>query len=332
MAKILYSDYYLPNKRVDLKETVKANETIPLPEGYTTKDDFCEDFAEESKLKEIAVENEKDVVQIFNSLLSKFFAEFPISPFKIKYIFYTNPLNNYLANGASVPYYLQAKFRMEQAAVLIIDQKCATSLFALEVARALLQKDNNSCALILSPCFLKKMDERFIQFTVCGDAAGIMLVKAGDHQEGFEIIDFLSLSDGSFSLNRYETSPGEWDGHAGSVNDRIKIIEKGIGVINDLLAANGLDTGDLKLLIPQSVNYYAYYIYSRLLKIPIEKVFTDNIPFGGHLGDVDTVRNFTDVKRNRNFKEGDNVLLYGLGSDGTDLNYNALLLRYSRLS
>ena len=328
MVKIIYSDYYLPLDRIDIQDTINAKTNFPLPNGYNSMEDFLKDFSEESKLKKIAIENKKDLVQIFAQLLNRFFKITGIPHSEIKYIFYTNPMNNIIKNGTSVPYCLQSMFKMDKAAVLILDQKCATSLFVLEIARALLEKDKKSYALILSPCMIDKLEDRFIHFTSCGDAAAIMTLKNNYEDKGFAIAGSRSLSDGSFSYERYRINSVKKDALIGSIDDRMKIIEKGIGVITNLLADNGLSPRDLRLLLPQSVNYYAYYIYSKLLKIPMEKIFTDNIPDGGHLGDVDLLRNFTDVVKKQEFSPGDYILLYGVGSDGTDINYNALLLHY----
>lgn len=328
MPKILYSDYYLPNNWISARDAILASRNLDIPKGYDTAEDFCEDFQDRNKLEKIFVEYQRTPIDIFEQLLQRMFEITEITPDQIGFIFYTNPLDLITNDNVSIPYYLINKFKMENASVLTLDQKCATSLMTLGVAHTLLSKKKEKYALILTSCFMKEMENRYIQFTICGDGAGVFLVKDDTKSEGFEIVDFESISDGFYSFHLQQTINSENEFLDPGADDRIHFIEKGMSVINKLLIANDVSPSQVKLIIPQSVSHYVYFIYSKILNYPFENIFTSNISNGGHLGDVDTVRNITDVLENYTFMTGDYVVLYAVGSDGTDMNYTALLLQY----
>ena len=54
-----------------------------------------------------------------------------------------------------------------------------------------------------------------------------------------------------------------------------------------------------------------------------------NIPNGGHVGDVDLIRNLTTLEKEDNIPNNSYVLIYGLGSNGLDMSYAAALLKYN---
>ncbi len=93
---------------------------------------------------------------------------------------------------------------------------------------------------------------------------------------------------------------------------------------------------DLLKIIPQNINAFAYEkLYTSLLKIDKSLFFLKNIPNGGHLGDVDLIRNLTDYfveleLQEPSLDESETILLYGMGGpEGKDKNYHAILLEYN---
>jgi 3-oxoacyl-[acyl-carrier-protein] synthase III len=77
------------------------------------------------------------------------------------------------------------------------------------------------------------------------------------------------------------------------------------------------------MIIPQNINKSGWNYYCQVLNYPIENVFLDNCN-DGHMGDVDIIRNITDVNKYKKLESGKYALVYGLG---TGLSWNALLIR-----
>ena len=62
-------------------------------------------------------------------------------------------------------------------------------------------------------------------------------------------------------------------------------------LVVNLLERNNLKRNDIRKFIPQNVYYLFYRLYAKSFNVKLEKFFLDNIAAGGHLGDVDSIRN-----------------------------------------
>lgn len=322
MAKIIYTNYYVPRQMISAEEVMSSCQEIAQAE--------VDSFLEQSGLDKIAIAD-KELINVFEQLLEECLQKVPIDKSKIRYLIYTNPLNEKYGEKVSIPYYIQKKFELDNCSVVIMDQKCSTSLESLYFSNLICNQREDEYVLILSPCFLKyqTLQDRFIGFTICGDAAAIGLIGCENEKNSLEIVDIHSKSDGTFSfmqLNNDNTSETSYSG----VDERIVIIQKGVNLIKELLSGNGVDIEKVKYVIPQSINKYAYGVYAKFLKIAQEKMYLENVSMGGHLGDADTLRNLHDILHHDCLEDGDYIVLYGLGSDGTDINYSALLCKYTK--
>ena len=319
MSKIIYSNYYVPEKKISAQEILSGCENI--------SDEEKNAFLEQSGLNDIAIAD-KELIDVFDKLVEECLSNIQCDRKKIRYLLYTNPNNIHFNKNVSIPYYIQKKYGLDNCSILTIDQKCSTSLECLYLSKLICEKKDDEYVMILSPCFMKydTVQDRFISFTICGDAAGILVIGNDPSCSGIEIVDINSVSDGGYSLEQYGANDKTATNYS-SVDARIVTIQNGVNVIKKLLKKNGVTVDDVKLFVPQSINKYAYNVYANFLRMDKEKVYLKNIPNGGHLGDVDTIRNIHDILKNEELHKNDNIVFYGLGSDGTDINYSALLCR-----
>jgi len=143
-----------------------------------------------------------------------------------------------------------------------------------------------------------------------------------------KIIGSTTQSDGTNSYNKINNIDSELDA--------LTIAKTGSKTMKKVLEQENIKITDLLKIIPQNINAFAYEkLYTSLLKIDKNLFFLKNIPNGGHLGDVDLIRNLTDYFGELEFqqlplKECENILLYGMGGpEGKDKNYHAILLKYN---
>ena len=263
MAKIIYTNYYLPRRTVSAEEVLNScQENVQIETSS---------FLEQSGLDEIAVAD-KELIRVFEELIEECLQKVQVDKARIKYLIYTNPLNANHSERVSIPYYIQKKFGLENCSVVIMDQKCSTSLESLYFANLICNQKEDEYVLILSPCFLKysTLQERFIGFTICGDAVGIGLIGNEVEKETVEIIDINSKSDGMFSFFQLNDNEAEETSYS-EVDDRIVIIQNGVNLIKELLKKNNIDIEKVKFVIPQSINQYAYGVYAKFLRINQKK-------------------------------------------------------------
>jgi 3-oxoacyl-[acyl-carrier-protein] synthase-3 len=102
-----------------------------------------------------------------------------------------------------------------------------------------------------------------------------------------------------------------------------KIVEVGSSLIHELLRKHGLSFDDVPFLVPLNTTPVVWQNYAKRLGISVKKVFFENMGKGGHLGDVDLIRNLKDISSKREFPDG-YLVVYGVA---TGTSWNALLLK-----
>lgn len=319
MAGICHIDYHLPSDYISAVDILSNLNGFVLPGFYKSMGDYSIDFCKQSRLDKIAIEDFRNCILIFTELLECFFEGTQIEPDKIGYIFYTNP-KCFNLNEVNIPQYLQKKFKMNNASIVTIDQGCTGTIWCMGASNYLLNGDLEKYSLILSASFMLDVESRFMHPTLAGDALGILVLQ--NSTSDLNIIDSISISDGASSYDKFNNT------NLGFSN--LGIVKKGVETVEKLLLNNGLIIEDISMMIPQSINHLSYTtIYPNMLRLDPSKVFIQNIPNGGHLGDVDTIRNLKDYLNQFSVPQNANLLLYGQSLIGRDLNYNALLLQYA---
>ncbi len=316
MAGIIYSDYYLPEHCLPVWDFLKCSKY-----KHARNEDFCECFISQSKQELICIELEKDEIQMLNVIMKRFFENCSVPRDQITQIIYTS-LDNWNKNGVYIPYYIQENYGLSNASVTGVVQECVTTLQAFQYASALVDSGMEKNVLIISVCYGRQMEDRYTGTTVVGDGASIALI--GKNNYISEISGSASLSDGRYSFYKYNNMTPKISG--------LDIAKKGADFILKLLHDNNLTLNDIDLIIPQNINYSEYHMYSQNMGISIDKFFDKNICKGGHLAEVDSVRNYTDLIKDNFPKPLEKVLLYGSGTigDGMDAVFNGVILDIRR--
>lgn len=312
MADIIYSDYYLPKNTIHVSEFLKCSKFKQAQD-----EDFCECFISQSRLEKIGVETDMQPVEIFDGLLEQFFTTSELGPEDITHFIYTSP-DHWTQGEIYIPYYLAAHFGMVNASISGMVQECVTTLQAMQTAAVMVDSGMAKNVLILSICYGWNMGDRYTGSTVVGDGAGILVV--GKQGGVGQISGGSSVSDGRFSLYKYKKLPPKISG--------LEIARKGAEFILGLLKTNGLTLDDIRTIVPQNINYSEYHMYSQYLGIDMQRIYLENISNGGHLAEVDSIRNLTDIRRASAVSPGDKLLLYGSGTIGAGMDavYNGVLL------
>lgn len=322
MTKIIYTDYLLSSTQISLDTCIENSIYYTMPTDKLAFTKFKDEFAEQSGISKISSFSGEKRLPLFERTISEMLSKTKIEPSAIKYIIFTNPVDQ-KEDNVNIPYYLASTFKMNNATVVTLNQQCASSVIAIDLANAYLtNKQEDSHVLIISSSFIENDNERFINFTALGDGIGVLLMSNNSKNiEGFELVDYQPYSDGTFSslaskgIIEYKTSPEE----------RIEFVKQGSKLLISILEKNNIPK-DKITVIPQNVNKLGETFYSEFSGIPREMFYTKNISKGAHIGDVDMIRNLTDFWKESNLSTT-NVLLYAIGSDGTDINYSPMIIK-----
>lgn len=88
-------------------------------------------------------------------------------------------------------------------------------------------------------------------------------------------------------------------------------------------AGAGLD--DLALILPHNVNRLSWQWTCKLLGVPLDRVFLDNIPTTGHCFTADPFINHVDAREAGRLRPGD---LYLMAAVGLGATFSAAVLRH----
>lgn len=306
---INYYDYYKPSYNISVNEILNEINDTQKNKNYISK---------YSNLDEISLELKLNQFEMYTKMMEKYFSSH--NPEDIKYLIFTGE-NYFINSGMSVPYYLLGKYGLKNATIIAIDQFCTGTPQAMQIADCMIKSNPKIKVMIVSLSRKNNIQDRYNWPTIIGDGAGIMVLGS----EGFlKIIDYNSWSDGSVSLKRCTNF----------MNTEMKIPPKRLNIIMlnnrktvlDLLMNNNLNVNDIHMFIPLNVHHLIYRMHAKALKVGINKFFLDNIPCGGHLGDVDSIRNLKDAIAKYHGNSNSKYVLFTLGDSGGNISYNAVLI------
>jgi hypothetical protein len=258
---------------------------------------------------------------VFLDMLTKMFASGMAQPSEISYIIYAH--GNSVSVGdpwslhsdeecINVPYFLQQKMEMANAIVFNVEQECTGSFTAINIAKLLVERGGAGKVLILSSNYFECTQKRLMGGSVfVGDGQGLLLVSS--EPGPLEIVGGLGRTDGTIdSVNSFMDPKNQQ-----------KIVEVGSSLIHELLRTHGLSFDDVPFLVPLNTTPVVWQNYAKRLGISVKKVFFENMGKGGHLGDVDLIRNLKDISSKQDFPDG-YLVVYGVA---TGTSWNALLLK-----
>ena len=318
MTAITYLDTRLSDKTASVKEILGSVPELVLPPGFSDQADFGRYLHEVQGLNRIQVGDPTTIFRDAREMVTKFFAQTRIDPSDIEYLV-SHDLWGNLSTDVQLAGYIQQEFGLSDACTFSLHQGCSTALLTAGLGSRLLKP--GKCLMFLTACFVPDpMKNRFMApHAMFGDGLGLMVLR---DPGPFEIVDFISVCSGASS---HDTVNG-----ITPVRDIVREIKVAVGAIRQVLHRNGLDVADIKQLVPQSINRQVFVdMYASALRLPQDRVFSANIPQGGHIGDVDVLRNLISYTTNADLREDDYIVLYAMGGPrGKDTSHDAVLLKY----
>ncbi len=322
-TSIKYTNYYIPENYIPIEEYVNMLDDSSLANmaNGMKKNDLVKILKNTMNIRHVYIEDRQNETQIYAKMLERYFSSQSTGPGEIDFIIYTrghsvaagNPWSMTDDECINVPYYLQKEFKMNNAQVFSIEQDFSGTLAAARIAFSLVRHGAVRKGLLLSGNFFENPANRLMWgVSLVNDGMGLMEISSAD--SGLEIIDFAGSADGAISKVK------DFNEHS----NQEKVVKTGSNLIKGLLQKNNLEAKDIALIIPQNISKNVWNFYCRLLDYPVQKVFLDNVGNSGHMGDVDIIRNITDIRERKLLAPGQFAVVYAIG---TGTSWNALLIR-----
>lgn len=304
MSYISYLDYYIPKPYVQAEEILNQVMDESININYILND---------GKLKNISVENKLSKHEMVFKLMDKYLSNNNSTNDFDAIIFHGADRN--ICNETSIPYVIIEKYNMNKATVFALNQECSTTLQAIEIADGLINSHKAKKILIASICKAENPQERYVFPTILGDGAGLIII---ENQGKLKIVDSFSKTDGKYSYRKYMNIPYTLSEKDITINIKNTILT--------LLKNNNLISDDIKFIVPQNINEIVYKLHAKVLKISPKKFFLKNIPFGGHIGDIDTIRNLKDIIDENLLLKNDRLVLFAMGMIADNQTYVSILI------
>lgn len=312
MSCLDYLDYYIPSEQVDVKDIL-----------YTTEIDIAQ-FMDETGINTVNVFKKYELPRALDNMFERFFSKSEIDRGKIKYIACeTTPLTQY--HNISIVHFLQKKYGLDKSKILPLHQPCAFALYAMGLAKNLLNEDEYMLILCANDWSEKNIGDRFLKFTIMGDGAAMALINNSCNSQGIHILDWHYENYGMSSFNTYNSKQFDEE----PVLNRLGMIKKGVDFIARSLAESNIKISDVNKIIVSNVRHDVFInTYSKLLGIKADIFYLENTQDGGHVNDIDIIRNLKDYLQNNNGESKNELIaLYTLDiEESRDINYHLLFL------
>jgi 3-oxoacyl-[acyl-carrier-protein] synthase III len=322
VASISYIDYYLPNDSITIDDYFKSYKNFVLPKQYNSLEELQGFFKEACGFKKLFVEDKNSKTSVFSNLVSDYFKKTKVDPKDIAYVIHTDFFGFQGVDGLTVADQIQTQFGLVNASCFVISQHCSASSMAIELALQLCSP-KNKYVMILSSTHIMELEERYVGFSLVGDSASIMVIS--DEPGNYDIVNYATFSNVSSAGDVYKTGH-KYRSQESSVFYATKFIKK-------FLTSNDLNISDVYMMVFQNLgNELLVDIYGKALKITEKNLFLDNIPNGGHSGNVDIVRNLKDLATNHNPPNGAYVLVIAVGitRKTQGMKFHFILLRCNK--
>jgi len=208
---------------------------------------------------------------------------------------------------------LQAELELPRAAVAGVDQQgCASLMAAMRLGRAMLVAEPDlGAVLCVSSDAFPAAQPRDVMYNIVSDGACAVLLRAGARNR---ILACGHVTKGSY-----------WDAAAVEPEVIAAYFPTARNLILSTLARAGLDLDDIALVIPHNVSRRSWEILCGLLKLPHDRVYTDNIARVGHTIAADNILNLRDAIDEGRVAAGDKLLLFTFGFG---LNWGCMVVEH----
>ncbi len=206
--------------------------------------------------------------------------------------------------------HLQADFKLENAAILGLNQQACTSMLgSLRLAKALIQSEPDQKRILCVTADRFPEGAIYEQaYNVISDGAAACIVS--DEPKGFKIIATHALTNGALA----QATDDETVGSYFSYTHRL---------FTELSEKARIPISDIDWVIPQNTNINAWVILSRLLGTDYEKVYIKSIKEVGHIISSDNIVNLAKIEKDGLVKSRQKLLLF---MAGFGLNWQAVIL------
>ena len=241
----------------------------------------------------------------------------------------TTPDNVYPATACQ----LQARLGIRGCAAFDVQAVCTGFIYALGVADKFIKTGSATCALVIGADVHSKLLDWTDRGTcvLFGDGGGAVILEASDepgilstHLHADGSYERLLYVDGSFG-NGYD-NPSQPPAHVKMQGSEVfKIAVRTLGrIVDETLAANGMDKGDVDWLIPHQANIRIIAATARKLGIPMERVVV-TIEEQGNTSAASVPLALDVAVRGGRIQRGDTLLLEAFGGGFT---WGSALIRY----
>jgi 3-oxoacyl-[acyl-carrier-protein] synthase III len=187
-------------------------------------------------------------------------------------------------------------------AIALSQQGCSGLLSVIDLARQLLvaSKRYNEAMLCVTGDLLPKWVKREIMYNIMSDAAAALVIVKNCEKN--RIVSF-----------HQEIQSYYWDTPVHENELLASYFPLAQRAIENAIKEAGLTISDIKWFVPHNVSLRSWQILAKLLNIPMEKVWTENIARVGHSVSCDHIINLVDMTRKGKLKKGDYLVLFTFG-------------------
>ena len=294
----------------DLEEFVDTNDEwittrTGIKQRHVVEDETCLDLAHQASIKALSGAG-MEAEELTHVIVATFTGDMPV------------PTTSCL---------LMERLGIKNRAAMDISAACSGFVYAVEVARALINLDPRAKILI---CGAEVITSRvnWEDRSTCvlfGDGAGAAVLTAGSDDEPGRVLDTLISADGGPGMNltikgagsAYPYKLGDSVGEENFVQMQGREIYKHAvrsmtAISNEILKRNGFSTDDIDVLLPHQANMRIIEAVGKKLGVSREKVFA-NVDRFGNTSAASIPIGLADARESGFIKDGDLVLLATFG-------------------
>ncbi|WP_320173121.1 beta-ketoacyl-ACP synthase III [Maridesulfovibrio sp.] len=306
----------------DLEKFVDTNDEwittrTGIKQRHVVEDETCLDLAYEASVKALKAAG-MEAEELTHIIIATFTGDMPV------------PTTSCL---------LMERLGIKNRAAMDLSAACSGFVYAVEVARALINLDPSSKILVCgSEVLTSRVNwEDRSTCVLFGDGAGAVIMTAGTDGEPGRVIDTLIRADGGPGMNltikgagsAYPYKKGDTVGVEHFVEMQGREIYKHAvrsmtSISNEILERQGLTIKDVDVLLPHQANMRIIEAVGKKLGIEREKVFA-NVDKFGNTSAASIPIALADAKESGFIKDGDLVLLATFGGG---LTWGSSLVRF----
>ena len=305
--------FHVPERlytNTDLEKFVDTNDEwittrTGIKQRHVVEDETCLDLAYEASVKALKAAG-MEAEELTHFIVATFTGDMPIP---------------------ATACMLMERLGIKNRAAMDLSAACSGFVYAVEVARALINLDPSAKILVCGAEILTSRVNWEDRSTcvLFGDGAGAAIMTAGKDGEPGKVLDTLIRADGGPGMNLtikgggsaspYRMGDTIGAGHFVEMQGR-EIYKHAVrsmtSISNEIIEKQGLTTEDIDVLVPHQANMRIIEAVGKKLGVPREKVFA-NVDRFGNTSAASIPIALADARESGFIKDGDLVLLTTFG-------------------